>query len=287
MVWIFLFISNVAWALFLLSWKRQVMEMTKQVKEKKKLRVSLFEKHLEKLAGAINEKSDLEQREKIRLIQEKERLKQSIANISHDLRTPLTSIQGYFILFHSCEDEKERESYLSTIQAKADYLAELVQVFYDLSLIENEDYRLEIEKLDINRIVTDCALEKYNELNAYSTVIKTQNAPVWISGNAIACKRIIENLITNAIRHSDGDIEISIGADGVFTIKNKTLELENIDPRRLLQKFYTVDESRSNGNTGLGLYIVSELLRKIGGSVEEISLREHVLTVSVSFAVWA
>lgn len=287
MVWIFLFISNVAWALFLLSWKRQVMEMTKQVKEKKKLRVSLFEKHLEKLAGAINEKSDLEQREKIRLIQEKERLKQSIANISHDLRTPLTSIQGYFILFHSCEDEKERESYLSTIQAKADYLAELVQVFYDLSLIENEDYRLEIEKLDINRIVTDCALEKYNELNAYSTVIKTQNAPVWISGNAIACKRIIENLIANAIRHSDGDIEISIGADGVFTIKNKTLELENIDPRRLLQKFYTVDESRSNGNTGLGLYIVSELLRKIGGSVEEISLREHVLTVSVSFAVWA
>lgn len=287
MVWIFLFISNVAWALFLLSWKRQVMEMTKQVKEKKKLRVSLFEKHLEKLAGAINEKSDLEQREKIRLIQEKERLKQSIANISHDLRTPLTSIQGYFILFHSCEDEKERESYLSTIQAKADYLAELVQVFYDLSLIENEDYRLEIEKLDINRIVTDCALEKYNELNAYSTVIKTQNAPVWISGNAIACKRIIENLIANAIRHSDGDIEISIGADSVFTIKNKTLELENIDPRRLLQKFYTVDESRSNGNTGLGLYIVSELLRKIGGSVEEISLREHVLTVSVSFAVWA
>ncbi len=287
MVWIFLFISNVAWALFLLSWKRQVMEMTKQVKEKKKLRVSLFEKHLEKLAGAINEKSDLEQREKIRLIQEKERLKQSIANISHDLRTPLTSIQGYFILFHSCEDEEERESYLSTIQAKADYLAELVQVFYDLSLIENEDYRLEIEKLDINRIVTDCALEKYNELNAYSTVIKTQNAPVWISGNAIACKRIIENLIANAIRHSDGDIEISIGADGVFTIKNKTLELENIDPRRLLQKFYTVDESRSNGNTGLGLYIVSELLRKIGGSIEEISLREHVLTVSVSFAVWA
>ena len=141
--------------------------------------------------------------------------------------------------------------------------------------------------LYINRIVTDCALEKYNELNAYSTVIKTQNAPVWISGNAIACKRIIENLIANAIRHSDGDIEISIGADGVFTIKNKTLELENIDPRRLLQKFYTVDESRSNGNTGLGLYIVSELLRKIGGSIEEISLREHVLTVSVSFAVWA
>ena len=91
-------------------------------------------------------------------------MKQYIANISHDIRTPLTSIQGYLVLLKGCESKEEQEHYISIIQAKADYLTELVQIFYDLSLIDREDYILEVEKLDINRIVTNCLIDKYNEL---------------------------------------------------------------------------------------------------------------------------
>lgn len=257
--------------------------------ENKKLRISLSNPYLEKLAGAVNEKNDLEQREKIQIIQEKEQLKQSIANISHDLRTPLTSIQGYLTLLKNCKNKEEQANYFSIIQAKADYLTELLQIFYDLSLIDSDAYILEIEKLDINRIVTDCLIEKYNELKGFASVIKTQNAPVWITGNATACKRIIENLILNAIRHSnammknENKIEIEIGADAVFTIRNETSELKNIDVNMLLQKFYTVDTSRSNGNTGLGLYIVKELLNRIEGGIKELRYENNRLTVSVYF----
>ena len=87
-------------------------------------------------------------------------MKQSIANISHDLKTPLTSIQGYLVLLKKCENNEEQEHCFSIIQAKADDLTELLHIFYDLSLIDSEDYILEVEKLDINRIVTDCLIDK-------------------------------------------------------------------------------------------------------------------------------
>ena len=267
----------------LFSWKRQICEITKQISENRKLRISLSNKHIEKLAGIINEKNYLERRAKLQILQEKEQLKQSIANISHDLRTPLTSIQGYLVLLKSCENKEEQEHYFSIIQAKADYLTELLQIFYDLSLIDSEDYILEVEKLDINRIVTDCLINKYSELKKLTPTVKTENAPVWITGNTVACKRIIENLITNAIRYSNDYVEIVIDANGIFTVKNTTSELKNIDINMLFQKFYTVDASRSNGNTGLGLYIVKELLNKIDGGIEEISYKNNILTISIYF----
>ncbi len=259
MMYLLLVLLNIILAFSLFSWKRQICEITKQISENKKLRISLSNKQIEKLAGIINEKKHLEQKTNIQIIQEKEQLKHSIANISHDLRTPLTSIQGYLTLLKDCEDKEEQEHYFSVIQAKTDYLTELVQIFYDLSLIESDDYILGIEKIDVNRIVTDCLISKYNELKELSPTIKIENAPVWITGNAVACKRIIDNLVTNAIRYSNDYIEIVMDADGIFTVKNTTSELKNIDVNILFQKFYTVDTSRSNGNTGLGLYIVKEL----------------------------
>lgn len=283
MMYLLLVLLNIILAFSLFSWKRQICEITKQISENKKLRISLSNKQIEKLAGIINEKNDLEQKTKVRIIQEKEQLKHSIADISHDLRTPLTSIQGYLTLLKDCEDKEEQEHYFSVIQAKTDYLTELLQIFYDLSLIESEDYILEIEKIDVNRIVTDCLIDKYNELKELTPTIKIENAPVWIIGNAVACKRIIDNLVTNAIRYSDDYIEIVMDADGIFTVKNTTSELKNIDVNILFQKFYTVDTSRSNGNTGLGLYIVKELLNKIEGGIKEISYKNNILTISVYF----
>ena len=283
MMYLLLVLLNIILAFSLFSWKRQICEITKQISENKKLRISLSNKQIEKLAGIINEKKHLEQKTNIQIIQEKEQLKHSIANISHDLRTPLTSIQGYLTLLKDCEDKEEQEHYFSVIQAKTDYLTELVQIFYDLSLIESDDYILGIEKIDVNRIVTDCLIDKYNELKELTPTIKIENAPVWIIGNAVACKRIIDNLVTNAIRYSDDYIEIVMDADGIFTVKNTTSELKNIDVNILFQKFYTVDTSRSNGNTGLGLYIVKELLNKIEGGIKEISYKNNILTISVYF----
>ena len=73
----------------------------------------------------------------------------------------MTSLQGYLTLLQECENKQEQEQYLKIIKAKTDYLTELVQEFYDLSVLENEQSDVECERIDINRIVTDCLIEKY------------------------------------------------------------------------------------------------------------------------------
>ena len=198
----------------------------------------------------------------------------------------MTSIQGYLTLLQECENKQEQEQYLKIIKAKTDYLTDLVQEFYDLSVIENEQVDVECERVDINRIVTDCLIEKYYEFGEIQPTIQTENSPVWIYGNNLICKRIIENLIVNALRYSDNYIEVSINQKGVFTIKNSTKSLDDIDVNLLFNKFYTVDKSRTKGSSGLGLYIIKELLKKIDGKIENVSYEKNILSISICFPLY-
>ena len=265
---------------------QDIRNINKQIKEKRKIRVSLSNRDIEELAYAINQKDTLHKKLQVQIKQEEDQLKQSISNISHDLRTPLTSIQGYLTLLQECEDKQEQDQYIEIIKAKTDYLTDLVQEFYDLSVVENEQFDVECEKVDINRIVTDCLIEKYYEFGEIQPIIQTEKSPVWIYGNNLICKRIIENLITNAIRYSDNYIEVSINQEGVFMIKNSTQSLDEMDINLLFSKFYTVDKSRTKGGSGLGLYIVKELLKKIDGKIGNIEYNKPILSITLFFRLF-
>lgn len=102
----------------------------------------------------------------------------------------------------------------------------------------------------------------------------------------LICKRIIENLITNAIRYSDNYIEVSINQEGVFMIKNSTQSLDEMDINLLFSKFYTVDKSRTKGGSGLGLYIVKELLKKIDGKIGNIEYNKPILSITLFFRLF-
>ena len=136
------------------------------------------------------------------------------------------------------------------------------------------------------RVVTDCLIEKYYEFGEIQPVIKTEKAPVWIEGNNLICKRIVENLIVNAIRYSDRYIEVSINKQGIFTIKNSTQLLDDVDIHLLFNKFYTADKSRTKGSSGLGLYIVKELLKKIDGKIESVDYDKQMLSISIRFSLF-
>jgi signal transduction histidine kinase len=278
------FIFILACSLFSIT--RTIRNINKQIKEKRKIRVSLSNRDIEELACAINQKDALHKKLQVQIKQEEEQLKQSISNISHDLRTPLTSIQGYLTLLQECEDKQEQDQYIKIIKAKTDYLTDLVQEFYDLSVVENEQFDVECEKVDINRVVTDCLIEKYYEFGEIQPIIQTEKSPVWIYGNNLVCKRIIENLITNAIRYADNYIEVSITQEGVFKIKNSTQSIDDIDIKLLFSKFYTADKSRTKGGSGLGLYIVKELLEKINGKIENVSYKDNFLYITIRFSLY-
>lgn len=207
--------------------------------------------------------------------------KKRVANFSLGMKQRLA-----LGVLQECEDKQEQGQCIKIIKAKTDYLTDLVQEFYDLSVIENEQVDVECERVDINRIVTDCLIEKYYEFGEIQPTIQTENTPVWIYGNNLICKRIIENLIVNALRYSDNYIEVSINQKGVFTIKNSTKSLDDIDVNLLFNKFYTVDKSRTKGSSGLGLYIVKELLKKIDGKIENVSYEKNILSISICFPLY-
>ena len=77
-----------------------------------------------------------------------------------------------------------------------------------------------------------------------------------------------------------------VAQKGVFTIKNSTKSLDDIDVNLLFNKFYTVDKSRTKGSSGLGLYIVKELLKKIDGKIENVSYEKNILSISICFPLY-
>lgn len=102
----------------LFSITRTIRNINKQIKEKRKIRVSLSNRDIEELAYAINQKDTLHKKLQVQIKQEEDQLKQSISNISHDLRTPLTSIQGYLTLLQECEDKQEQDQYIESLKQK-------------------------------------------------------------------------------------------------------------------------------------------------------------------------
>ena len=192
------FIFILAFSLF--SIIRTIRNINKQIKQQRKIRVSLSNRDIEELAYAINQKDNLHKKLQVQIKQEEEQLKQSISNISHDLRTPLTSIQGYLTLLQECEDKQEQGQCIKIIKAKTDYLTDLVQEFYDLSVIENEQVDVECERVDINRIVTDCLIEKYYEFGEIQPTIQTENTPVWIEFQLIR-SILTDNLQQHLLMH--------------------------------------------------------------------------------------
>lgn len=155
-------------------------------------------------------------------------------------------------------------------------------------------------------IILDIMLPKLNGNDVLQRLRKFTNAPVIVVSaktmvqtkidllklgaddymTNLICKRIIENLIVNALRYSDNYIEVSINQKGVFTIKNSTKSLDDIDVNLLFNKFYTVDKSRTKGSSGLGLYIVKELLKKIDGKIENVSYEKNILSISICFPLY-
>lgn len=116
---------------------------------------------------------------------------------------------------------------------------------------------------------------KFLENNKYS---------IWYALNGI--DGIIENLITNAIRYTDREIEIFLDKSDVFTIKNISSMLRQEDMKFLFHKFYTADQSRTKGGSGLGLYIMKELLEKIGDRIETAEYTAPILTIVIRFALY-
>lgn len=234
----------------------------------------LLNKDFEELTKAINDNIEIRKQCEASRIRTENALKTAIADMSHDLRTPLTSIIGY-LQFMKLDNvtEEEKEEYVEVAYQRAKVLENLLNDFYTLSLIDSAEYEIALEKIDLPKLLREILVERYNEftLSNLQMNFKIPENSVYIIGDKRSVCRVIENLLANVIKYAKDKVEIVIDeADGsvILKVSNNTnkLGLEDID--RLFDRFYMADKTRSGKGTGLGLAIAKALIEKMGGAIK-------------------
>ncbi|WP_306659843.1 sensor histidine kinase KdpD [Bacillus sp. AFS017336] len=251
---------------------RQLHELNKHAMDKK-IDLKYFDKDIENLAVEINNQVDLTRKSKAEKRLSENELKQAISYISHDIRTPMTSILGYIQFLESEEITTEmRKEYTNIIKNSAQRLKVLLEDFFELSIIDQIDYPMKLEKIKLNQLILEVLLGFYEEFNKRNLepTIEIPNTEIMIMADSSAVKRVIENLIINAIKHSYGNINICLEktkASTQLTISNSVNELGESDLQRMFDRFYKADQTRTRKGTGLGLPIAKSLMEKMNGNI--------------------
>ena len=284
----FIFLSHL---LFIKKELKNILNQLKNYnirKTEKKIDITLLDKDIEKMTIEINNLIDLHALSNIEKKSAERELKQAIANISHDLRTPLTSILGYIQLIEKPEvTDEERKEYLAIAKDRAKRLQILLNDFFELSVIESVDYSLKLGKLGLNSIVEEIVINLYDKFNEQQIVpsIKIPQEQMNIIGDESAIKRVIENLVINAIRYSDGNVSITLERNNTkinLTISNDVKDITEKDVELFFNRFYTADQTRSGKGTGLGLSIAKALMDKMNGKLSA-ELKDSWLYVKCSW----
>lgn len=284
----FIFLSHL---LFIKKELKNILNQLKNYntrKTEKKIDITLLDKDIEKMTIEINNLIDLHALSNIEKKSAERELKQAVANISHDLRTPLTSILGYIQLIEKPEvTDEERKEYLAIAKDRAKRLQILLNDFFELSVIESVDHSLKLEKLGLNSIVEEIAINLYDQFNEQQIVpsIKIPQEQMNIIGDESAIKRVIENLVINAIRYSDGNVSITLEKNNTkinLTISNDVKDITEKDVELFFNRFYTADQTRSGKGTGLGLSIAKALMDKMNGKLSA-ELKDSWLYVKCSW----
>lgn len=287
--------ASLALMLLFLSYRRQVKNTCRHLaflKEKRsnfRLRVGLPFPELDELSDAINKLLD----DSERLVQEaasgERSLKEAITNISHDIRTPLTSLDGFFQLLKKTESEEEQMQYISIIQNRIDSLKELLEKLFDYTKLQDEAYRLQIEPIDFSQCVCSTLLSFYNEFEGKQIVPQTDffDGIIYINGNAEAVKRIVQNVLKNVLEHGSREVVLElkqVDSQAVFSCANKVEHPEAIDIAQIFSRFYKSDPARTHSSTGLGLAIAKSLTECMNGKMAA-ELSEDWFRIKAEFPV--
>jgi len=275
----------------LLMLRRELGRMTDQLRSYnegvtgKKIDVALFDQKLEQLAGQINRQSHFIVEAEAHRKRIENEFRQAAVNISHDIRTPLTSILGYIQLLEvETITPEEKLEYVATVKNRTKRLQALLDDFFELSVIESLDYSLKTEKLELTDLITDILVEFYDAFNERGITpdirLPEEKASVYADESAV--RRVVENLLVNTVKYAVGQVEIRFERQRLtvdLTIINDAKELVGSDVNLLFDRFYTADRARSAQTSGLGLSIAKSLMNNMGGTLTAELYGEKLMIV--------
>lgn len=272
--------------LFLL--KRELKRITLEIRNQKDiitnqlLHSELDCKETKTLIGEINSVLRASKEEKIQIERDKNSLNKMMMNISHDLRTPLTSALGYVDILLLNQKKKEKE--LEIIKERLKRLEHLIDSFFEFSKIISNSKNPKLERVNIVSILEESILHYYGDYEQENRkIILDSVRKCEIVSNEEMLFRIFDNLIGNAYKHSKDNLKIKLVVEKEISITfANEIESPDLDIHHIFDEFYTVDISRTKGNTGLGLAIVKEFTERLQGKIKAYK-RKNRLFITLQF----
>lgn len=233
------------------------------------------------LAAAINDQLRLLRRQRHKYLHGDRELKEAVSNISHDLRTPLTTICGYMDLLQKEEKNENVVRYLSLIENRVEAMKQLTDELFRYSVILSAG-EMKRESVHVNGLLEESIAAFYGALTSRNIhpQISITDKRIEKELNREALSRVFGNILNNALKYSDGDLQITLRNDGMITFSNAASKLNNVQVGRLFDRFFTVESARNS--SGLGLAIAKNLVEQMGGSIVA-SCHNGVLSITVQF----
>lgn len=266
------------------------------------LDIASRDKAMRALADRLNDELRALRRQRQSYDQGNLALKQAVTNISHDIRTPLTAIRGYLELLEGEEKNENTTRYLNVIKERTAVLSQLTEELFQYTfavsiaspaVTENDNgteigwntrgksaetlsdgnrreisgNRQEVTEEDLGKLIEESILASYATLiqKGINPDIRLPKGQVKCKLNRKAMRRILENILSNAIKYSDGDLHVTLSEQGEMIFANHAASLDAVQAGRLFDRFYTVENAKTA--TGLGLAIAKQLTEQMGGSI--------------------
>lgn len=202
--------------------------------------------------------------------------KDFVANVSHELKTPLTSIKGFVetLLDGDLEDKKTTRKFMTIIFQEAERLNNLIHDLLDMSKLESGQTELHKKRIHLESLVDSVVLSVFNQINWKSLELKKDIRAKEVWGDEDLLKELFINLIDNSIKYTPPGGKIVVGSSKgkgeiVIYVKDTGYGIPAESLPRIFERFYRVDKGRSRemGGTGLGLSIIKHIVERHGGKV--------------------
>ena len=213
-------------------------------------------------------------------------LKDTIINLSHDIRTPLTSMDGYFQLLLKSDDPEERQQYAAVISDRLSSLKEMLDELFTYAKLTNKAYEVELSPCAVNEILLSVLFSFYKDIKqrGIEPLVNVPEQDIFIQGNEPALRRIFQNILKNCIEHGNNQLSVRLinSSDMVqIYFENDYQMQEPIDANKVFDRFYKADGARSKTSTGLGLSIAKELVERLNGSITG-NVKNDIFTIQIN-----
>lgn len=212
---------------------------------------------------------------------------QTYTNLSHDIRTPLTSLDGYFQLLEDTENAKERTRYLQIIQERIHALRDMLEELFTYTKLESRSYEVPLTKCDFGALVKEALFSYYNEWQKQQMEpqLQLEEGALWVLGNDQAMRRVLQNVIKNVWEHGGRHVKIVLSeqeGEACLLVQNEVMHPEYIDVERIFERFYKADLARSTTSSGLGMAIVRQLVEQMNGQITA-DLQGNIFSICLQF----